>query len=100
MDSIRRSVGAKAYVSLYMSAELHARAKRAAAADGRSLSNYLAQVLERTLPSIPEPEPVPGTRGSPRGHQVDLDELTGAIARTVEQGPASPPSARRPRRGK
>lgn len=63
VDSIRRSVDAKAYVTLYMPAELHARAKRAAAADGRSLSNYLAQVLERTLPTLPEPEPVPGTRG-------------------------------------
>lgn len=72
-----------ANLTLYLSDDLVARAKAAAAADGRSVSNWMARQLERALPILP-------ARAFPPDHprrQVDLEELTGAIARTVERGP-------------
>ena len=40
----------KENVTIYLPAELLARCRAAAEADGRSLSNYLAQLLERAHP--------------------------------------------------
>lgn len=79
--------------------ELYSRVQAAAHSEGRSLSNFVVHRLRQALP-LPGGAFPPGHPRREVASQVDLEELTGAIARTVEQGPASPPSARRPRRGK
>lgn len=68
-----RSVGAKGNVTIYLPTHVLERCRTAAADDGRSLSNYLAGLLERAHP--------PGAES----RQVDLEE---AIAATVKRGPA------------
>lgn len=90
-----------ANLTLYLPDDLVARAKAAAAADGRSVSNWMTRQLERALPILPGGAFPPGH--PPR--QVDLEELAGpgklasAIAGTVERGPQGRLS-RQSRRGK
>jgi hypothetical protein len=64
----------KGNVTIYLPGEVLARCRAAAAEDNRSLSNYLAGLLERAHP--------PTT-----SRQVDLEEV---IAATVKRGPAKP----------
>ena len=84
-----------ASLTLYLPDDLVARAKAAAAADGRSVSNWMTRQLERALPILP-------ARAFPPDHprrQVHLEELTGAPARPVDARPQGR-TARQPRRGK
>ena len=80
--------------------DLYTRIQAAAHSEGRSLSNFVVHRLRQALPLPGGAFPPGHPRREAAASQVDLEELTGAIARTVEQGAASPASARRPRRGK
>lgn len=69
----------KGYLSLYLPEDLIRRVKAAAEEDGRSLSNYLAQLLERAHPVA---------------RQVDIAEQ---ISRAVKAGPTASARKRRSR---
>lgn len=98
-----------ANLTLYLPDDLVARAKAAAAADGRSVSNWMTRQLERALPILLE-EAVRSKLDAPEDagfaaaaradmRRSDVKELAGAIAGTVQRGP-QPSAARRPRRAK
>ena len=79
-------------LSLYLSDDLAVALKRRAEADHRSLSNYVGRLLSDHLASAACPDcgstdPGHATPCGRRSRQVDLEELTGSIARTVERGP-------------
>jgi hypothetical protein len=85
-------------IAVRMPPELYARIQAAAHSEGRSLSNFVVHRLRQALP-LPSGAFPPGHPRREAGSQVDLEELTGAIARTVEQGPGAR-TARQPRGGK
>ena len=93
-------------LSLYLSDDLAEALKRRAESDHRSLSNFVGRVLSDYLSAAPCPDcgstdpghATPCARSS-RSRQVDLEELTGAIAATVERG-AQARTPRRPGRGR
>jgi len=88
----------KTNVTIYLSAELLERCRAAAAADDRTLSNYLSGLLERAHPAQssanpPRPrraEPTTARRGSVpsvgyvQPGQIHLED---AIAAAVKRGP-------------
>lgn len=85
-----------ANVTLYLPDDLLDRARAAAAADRRSLSQWLVIRIEQALPLLPPgafPPGHPRRSGLPR--QVDLEELAGAVASAVRSRPRRAP--RRPK---
>jgi hypothetical protein len=81
-------------ITLYLPEDLVSRLQAAADADGRSLSNYVSRQLDGMLCSEPLSVDVRPGRAP---HQVDIEELSGAIARRVAGGPQR---AGRQRRGR
>ena len=90
-------------VSLYLPSDLVAQLRRLAGEDGRSLSNWIAVQLRAVVArqfdtSAPAARlEVARLRSGGPGSQVDLEELTGAVARKVQAGPET---RRRQRKGR
>lgn len=78
-----------ANVSVYLPDALLARARAAAQADRRSLSQWLSMQIEVALAAAARDVRHGALARGGGFHQVDLEELTGALVRKVEAGPAS-----------
>lgn len=89
-----------ANLTLYLPDDLARDLKAAAEADGRSVSNFAVMQLRAVMRGQFDPaHPAAVREAEELRRQVDLEELAGGIARTVERGPQGRAS-RQPRRGK
>lgn len=78
-------------IGVRLDPQVYERVRQAAQEDGRSLSNYVAQILARAHPPTGVPLPPPG------GRQVDLEELIAAPGPSAEvSAPARRPSQNGP----
>ena len=87
-----------ANVTLYLPDDVLAKARAAAQADHRSLSQWLTLQLHAGLGRATAEADLVAMRAR-HAREVDLEGLTGAIAGAVERGPQGRLS-RQPRRGK
>lgn len=90
-------------VSLYLPSDLVLQLRRLSEEDGRSLSNWISVQLRAVVArQFDTSHPAARAelvrlRGAGSGSQVDLEELTGAVARKVQAGPET---RRRQRKGR
>lgn len=92
----------KVRVSTYIDHELKEQAEKAAQTEGRSLSNYLEQLIKRDIESKKSPKkrsPLQQRLDDPYSPPLGIDEMRQLIGDDDPNNPYTPPSFR-PRGGK